>query len=141
MIFFMKSWLKWDLAVVLLASGTTQLSAQQSDEQQKLLQIVLSSAPLADKDAACARLNRIGTTRSVPVLAALLRDEQLSHSARYALESMQSAEAEAALLGALNQTTGPNRIGIINSLGVRGAAQATPALAIVLTGQDGPAAI
>jgi HEAT repeat protein len=138
----MKSWILRVLAIALFVPGIgTQLFAQQPDEEQKLIQILQSNASLADKDAACARLKWIGTARSVPVLSTLLRDDQLSHSARYALESMQSAEAEAALLGALNQTTGPNRIGIINSLGVRGASQASPALAVVLTGQEVPAAI
>ncbi|HEV2390865.1 MAG TPA: HEAT repeat domain-containing protein [Verrucomicrobiae bacterium] len=95
-----------------------------------------SNASLQEKDAACARLKFIGTALSVPALAALLTDNQLSHSARYALESMQFEEAGQALRDALPKTTGPIRIGIINSLGVRAEGWAVPVLAGQLADPD-----
>jgi hypothetical protein len=63
------------------------LRGAETNEQQ-LIQVLQSKAALMDKDAACVQLKRIGTARSVPALAALLTDEQLSQSARYALEAM-----------------------------------------------------
>src|SRR5206468_2662170 len=59
-------------------------------------------------------------------------DEQLSHSARYALESMPSPQAGAALVHALETTSGLTRVGIINSIAVRREAQAVAALAKLL---------
>lgn len=95
-------------------------------EEERLIAILQSDSPPREKDAACAQLKRIGTKQSVPALAALLTDDQLSHSARYALESMQAAEAGAALLTALPKTSGSNEVGIINSLAAR---KETPAIA------------
>ena len=79
---------------------------------------------------------KIGTDRSVPALAALLTDEQLSHSARYALESMPSKQAGQALIDALGKTSGLTKVGIINSLGMRGEKRAVPALAKALADKD-----
>jgi len=109
-------------------------SAAATDEQQ-LIQILQSDASPHEKDAACARLKRIGTTASIPALAALLTDEQLSHSARYALESMSSPNAGAALIRALDSTSGLTRVGIINSLAVRRETTAVPALSRLLAAQ------
>ena len=92
----------------------------QADEEGQLIAVLQSGSSLTKKDAACARLKRIGTDQSVPALAALLTNEQLSHSARYALESMTSAKAGEALIEALGKTSGPTKVGIINSLGFRG---------------------
>src|SRR5579859_2107012 len=103
--------------------------AADTDEEQRLIQVLQSSGSLAEKDAACARLKFIGTSKCVPALATLLTDEQLSHSARYALEPMRLDEAGAALLDALGKTKGLVRVGIINSLAAREEQLALPALA------------
>jgi HEAT repeat protein len=105
-------------------------------EEQQLISVLQSSASPAEKDAACAKLKRIGTDRSVPALAALLTDEQLSHSARYALESMSSGKAGQALTDALGKTSELTKVGIINSLGFRGEKRAVPALAKSLADHD-----
>ena len=104
------------------------LRAAGPDEEQQLA-ILQSAASLQEKDAACALLKRIGTPRSGPALASLLADEQLSHSARYALESMPGLEAGRALIAALENTTGSTQAGIINSLGNRRETAALPMLA------------
>jgi HEAT repeat protein len=101
--------------------------------EERLIAILQSDSPPREKDAACAQLKRIGTKQSVPALAALLTDEQLSHSARYALESMQAPEAGAALLTALAQTSGSNEVGIINSLAARKEMAAIPQLGQLLS--------
>jgi len=104
------------------------LTAARSSDEQGLIDILKSNAALQEKDAACAELKRIGTARAVPVLAGLLVDKDLSHSARYALESMPAPEAGLALVEALDKTSGLTRAGIIHSLGRRREARAVPAL-------------
>src|ERR1019366_7594414 len=115
-----------------------QLSGQTAptNEEQQLIGVLQSSQSPRDKDAACARLKRIGTPQSIPALAALLTDEALSHSARYARESMPYAKAGQALADALGKTSGLTKVGIINSLGFRQETRAEPALVALLTEQD-----
>src|ERR1700694_2415388 len=99
----MKKWLTLYLSsAALFPASRMAAKAADTDEEQKLIQVLQSNAGPAEKDAACARLKFIGTSRSVPALAALLTDNELSHSARYALEPMQSDAAGAALVGALD---------------------------------------
>ena len=125
---------------VLLLGLPGSARAAKTNEQQQLIAVIKSDASLSEKDAACARLKRIGTDKSIPTLAALLVDEQLSHSARYALESMPSSKAGRALTVALGKTSGLTRVGIINSLGMRGEKGAVSALAKLVTDQDDQAA-
>ncbi len=133
----MKPILLLTLALAVLVPGLpTSARAAQTDEEQQLIAVVQSDRSLGEKDAACARLKRIGTDQSVPALAALLTDEQLSHSARYALESMPSAKAGQALIDAVGKTSGLTQVGLINSLGFRAEKRAVPALARLLTDQD-----
>ncbi|NQT85667.1 HEAT repeat domain-containing protein, partial [bacterium] len=102
-------------------------------EEAKLIAVLRSAQPAAAKDAACRRLKHIGTSAAVPALAPLLLDEALSHSARYALESIPGPEVDAALRDALGRAKGAARIGIVDSLGDRGDLQAAPALISLLT--------
>jgi len=94
-----------------------------------------ASSP-ADKDSACVWLKRHGTAQSVPALAALLTDDQLSQSARYALESMPGPEPENALIAGLAQTSGASKAGVIESLGIRRDSKAVPDLIKLLTDSD-----
>jgi len=133
----MKSRLVLLLALAGLLTGPRTLFAADSEEEQKLITILQSTAGPAEKDKACAQLKLIGTKRSVPALAMLLTDEQLSHSARYALEPMPFEEAGAALRDALTNTTGLLRIGVVNSLAQRNDMRAVPAVAQLLRDADG----
>jgi HEAT repeat protein len=110
--------------------------AADSAEESRLISVLQSSQPVREKAAACASLKRVGTSRSVPALAALLTDNELSHSARYALESLPGQVAEYALLNALPQTSGSNEVGIIHSLAVRRDPAAVNALAKLLGNSD-----
>lgn len=107
-----------------------------TNEEKQLIGVLRSDRSPKEKDAACGRLKRIGTARSVPALSTLLCDEQLSHSARYALESMPSAKAGRALADALVKTSGPTRLGIIQSLAFRREARAVPTLTALLVDPD-----
>ena len=133
----MKRLLFLALSACVLASQL-QLSGQipPTNEEQQLIGVLQSSQSPRDKDAACARLKRIGTPQSIPALAALLTDEQLSHSARYALESMPSPKAGQALVGALGKTSGLTKVGLINSLGFRQETRAMPDLIVLLKDHD-----
>lgn len=107
-----------------------------SNEEEDLIGVLKSNDTPRHKDAACARLKRIGTARCVPALSELLPDPVLSHAARYALESLPGPEAEAALLQALPLTSGSNQVGIVTSLGVRGDKAAGLALARLLNNSE-----
>ena len=67
---------------LLVPALPSSLLGATTNEEQQLIGILQSNQSPGDKDAACARLKFIGTAQSVPALAALLKDEQLSHSAR-----------------------------------------------------------
>ena len=128
------------LCVIALTLGVVCLSLEvassQAGSEQQLVDILKSGASPQEKDAACAELKRAGTARSVPALAALLGDPDLSHSARLALESLPYPEAGAALVEALDKTTGQLKAGIIHSLGLRRESRATPALIKLLDDAD-----
>lgn len=88
-----------------------------ADQEQDLLAVLQSGAPVPQKCSACQKLRVIGTARAVPALAALLGEDRVGHAARYALEGLPFPEAAAALRDALGRTTGLTRAGIIDSLG------------------------
>jgi HEAT repeat protein len=136
----MKNILTTHAALALLLAGVQLVSAAppeaNTNSEPQCLQVLQSDAPLMEKDAACARLKFVGTDRCVPVLSALLTNEQLSHTARYVLESMSSPKAGSALVEALGRTTGLTKVGIITSVGLRHEAGAVPALAKALGDSD-----
>lgn len=120
------------VAVVVTAARAVEDPRPGLGEEVRLIQILQSSGPVTEKDAACVRLQRIGTERSVPALAALLGNPQLGHVARYALESMPFPAAGAALVNALTSTTAGEQIGVVGSLAVRREDAAAPGLARLL---------
>ncbi len=106
------------------------------DEESRLIAVLQSDQGPAAKDRACFDLRQWGTAKAVPALAALLADEQLSPSARCALEAMPCPEAGTALRGALSKATGAIRAGIIDSLGVRRDREAVRALSTLAADPD-----
>jgi HEAT repeat protein len=119
--------------LILLVLATSTL-AQDSDP----VAVLTSDASLQEKTDACRTLSRRGGSEAVAALESLLGSEDLSHMARYALESMPEAKAGAALRRALNTTGGDLKVGVISSLGVRQDGKAVPALVEVLSGSDVP---
>jgi len=104
-------------------------AAQAAPEEDALVAVLQSDKGPGEKAAACRSLKTVGTAKSVPALAALLTDKEVSHSARYALESMPCPEAGAALREALGKAAGLTKAGIIDSIGERRDKEAVPLLA------------
>ena len=105
-------------------------------QEDRLIAILKSDAPLKEKADACRELTRLATGQAVPVLASLLADEQLSHRARSALETIPEPSVDVVLRQALGQLKGPLQLGVIHSLGVRKDPKAVEPLAALLAGTD-----
>ncbi len=103
---------------------------------KRLADVLKSDAPQAAKDYVCRKLSLIGSAESVPALAALLTDEKLSHMGRYGLERIPCPDAVKALRDAVAKTKGLQKIGVINSLGVRRDAESVSALTALLKDSD-----
>ena len=88
------------------------------------------------KNNACRELRTVGTEKSIPALAALLTDKELSHPARLALEPMPYPAAGAALRKAVGKTSGSVRAGLIDSLGERREAASVAVIAPSLADSD-----
>jgi len=88
--------------------------------ESKLIAALKTSKSVDLRRFICRQLRTIGTVKSVPVLASLLGDADLTHGARYALGRIKDAQAAAALHAAMGKTSGKVRIGIIITLAKRG---------------------
>ncbi len=128
-----KSRISLMLIVVLLSALVVQTFAQTvaSKEDEGRLLAVLKSGDASHKSKvdACRQLAIIGGKDSIPVLAGLLADEQLSHMARYALQPNPDPAVDEALREALGKLTGKPLVGVIGTVGFRRDAKAVPALA------------
>ena len=105
-------------------------------DEASLIAVISGSAGWQEKFEACRALREVGTANAVPALAVLLRQEDLSHMARYALESMAYPEAGTALREALGSTSGTIRVGVMTSLGVRGDETSVRLLAELMEDSD-----
>lgn len=121
--------LLFSLLVFYAALGGRPVAASEAE----LLVVLRSDAGRQEKAEACRLLARVGTAQAVPVLAALLEDEGLSHLARYALEPIQEPAVDAALRAALGRVDGARLAGVVDSLGKRRDAEAVLLLAPLLT--------
>ncbi len=100
--------------------------------EQHLLMALDSQATNDCKRFICVQLETIGSARSVPVLAELLKNKHLSHSAREALTHIQDPKAGAALREALGKLKGIYLVGVIDSVARRGDQQASEALYTII---------
>jgi HEAT repeat protein len=105
-------------------------------QEDRLLSILKSDAPLKEKADACQELARIGTGQAVPVLGALLTDEQLSPMAQFALEPIPDRSVDATFRAAAGKLEGRLLVGVIVSLGVRKDTQAVALLGKYLNDAD-----
>ncbi|MBN1807337.1 MAG: HEAT repeat domain-containing protein [Sedimentisphaerales bacterium] len=114
--------------------GQTVVPSTQ-EQVEKLVDVLKSAAPLKEKMDACRLLSIVGTKDAVAPLAALLGDEQLSHMARYGLETIHDPAADDAFRSALGRVKGRLLVGIIGSIGVRKDVKAIEPLKKMLTEQ------
>lgn len=118
----------------------TQLEEQARDPKNLKTVEAIALEILADANAtldarqyACRLLRVTGGEACVAPLGALLTDEKMSHYARFALQGNPSSAAGEAFRGALEKTTGPLKVGVINSLGARRDEKAVAVLAGLVT--------
>jgi len=116
--------------------ATRDDAAARKEFESRLAATLATDISRDAKDVVCRLLMMVGSAESVPALAALLPQEELSHMARYALERVQAPEAAAALRDAIPQLSGNLKIGVIGSLGVRQDAESVPALTALLDDAD-----
>jgi hypothetical protein len=117
------------------------LATHDDAEARKKLETRLAAVLKTDvsrdaKDVVCRLLMVVGTAVSVPALAELLANAELSHMARYALERIPAPEAAQAMREALPQLGGKLKAGVIGSLGARLDAASVPLLAALLGDAD-----
>ena len=111
-------------------------AAARKDLETRLAAVLKTGASRAAKDFVCRKLMVIGTAESVPALADLLTDKDLSHMARYALERIPALEAAQAMRDALPKVSGATKAGVIGSLGVRRDATSVGVLTASLNDAD-----
>ncbi len=115
------------------AQGTSDAA---STQEAKLIAVLKSEAPKAEKAITCKLLAIHGSGDAIPELAKLLSDPQLASWARIALEAIPVPAADEVLRTAAKSLTGKLQIGVINSIGVRQDEQAAKWLAETLTDSD-----
>jgi HEAT repeat protein len=101
-----------------VAASPSERSSQAGLESE-LLNALRTRRSSVTGEYVCSKLALIGSEASVPALAALLADPQLSTSARNALEAIPGTAASKALRNNLVKVSDAQKVGVINSLGVR----------------------
>jgi HEAT repeat protein len=104
--------------------------------ETRLAAVLGTGVSRAAKDYVCRKLTVTGTAESVPALAGLLADKDLSHMARYALERIPAPEAAQSLRDSLPKLSGALKIGVIGSLGARRDAASVAAISPSLADSD-----
>jgi type 1 glutamine amidotransferase len=61
-----------------------------AEAEQKMLKVLQSKAPLGAKDAICRQLAIFGSSRSEPILKAMLKNKETAAMAQYALHGLQA---------------------------------------------------
>jgi HEAT repeat protein len=134
-----KRYLCWCIALLIATLWTGVFAQNQPAEgfkESDLIRVLQSDAAKGDKAITCKRLAIYGTEKSVPVVAPLLADKELSSWARIALEAIPGPAADAALRDASSELKGRLLVGVINSIGVRGDAKAVDILVNKLKDDD-----
>lgn len=110
-------------------------------EGQLLATLALPQCTAAARAFLCQMLALVGSARSVPALAELLRDASTVEPARVALEAIPGVEATAALRGALSAVQGAAKAGLIGSIAARRDSMARDALVALQASTDEPALV
>ena len=110
-------------------------------EEQLLQVLALPECTDAGRAFLCQMLALAGSAASVPALTALLREAKSTEDARYALQAIPGAEADAVLRDALPSLSGAAKAGLIGSIAVRGDKGAKAALGAVKDNPGEPALV
>ena len=126
------------LCILLMATtrGLAQQEPPATGDEAALLAVLQSDAPIFNRAKACQQLAVVGTKTSVPVLAKLLSDEQMSHYARVALEPLADPSVDEALRASTGTLKGGLLVGVINTIGMRRDTGATGRLKELLGDTD-----
>ncbi len=116
--------------------GTRDDLEGRKDLETRLIAVLKADVPRDAIDFVCRKLKVVGTADSVPALTKILAQEDHSHMARYALESIPVPEAVQALRDALPTLSNELKVGVIGSLGVRQDAASVTVLAELLKDAD-----
>ncbi len=106
--------------------------AERTTLERRLVAVLVGECSTAARDYVCTKLTLIGSALCVPALATLLDRPESSTAARNALEASPHHEATEALRERLPQLEGAQKIGVIQSLGIRRASESVAALAALL---------
>ena len=109
------------------------------DLENPLIAALKGELSLDAQEYVCRKQATDATAASVPTLAPLLLNKEISHMSRFALERIPGPEASQALREALPKVTENQKIGVISSIGVRRDSSAVAALGPLL--KDGDPAI
>jgi HEAT repeat protein len=124
------------VATSALVAGQAGDSQSSREKELKLIAVLRSDAPPAEKAITCKRLAIYGTEQAVPALAPLLADKELSSWARIALEAIPGPAADEALRDAMGKVQGRLLVGVINSISYRRDARAVDGLIARLKDSD-----
>jgi len=111
-------------------------AAERAKLVTRLTAMLSGNTSLDGKRFVCRQLSIAGTAQTVPALAALLLDKDLSDMARYALERIADPAAVAAMRAAVAKAAGKQKVGLINSLGDLRDAESTAAISAALGDGD-----
>lgn len=127
------------VAIVVLSAAAVLAADDQktsAPKERELIAVLRSDAPKSEKAITCKKLAVYGSSESVPELAKLLSDEELSSWARIALEAIPGSASDEALRKSLDSLQGKLLVGTINTIGVRRDSYAVDALAARLKDAD-----
>jgi antitoxin (DNA-binding transcriptional repressor) of toxin-antitoxin stability system len=110
-------------------------------EDRLLKSLALPGCTEAGRAFLCSMLAMVGSAKSVPILAPLLRDPKTTEAARYALQPIPGAEVDAALREALPAVIDRAKAGLIGTIAMRGDVAARPALTAIQQNAAEPALV
>lgn len=112
-----------EAAVVAAANGSTD---EQRAMEGQLLEQLHQASTRDEKSLLCRLLRRVGSSRSVSSLAAMLGNEEDSHMARFALASIPGDQATKAMRESLGNVPETVQAGLMASLAERGDEESLP---------------
>lgn len=105
-------------------------------EKELLKALDNPKATAAGKQFACRMLRYVGSEACLPAMKMLLKDDELSHMARFVVQEMDSPEVDELFREILGEVNNKIKIGIIGSIGARRDGKAVSILAKLINDKD-----